>query len=355
MKSFEPQPDNEAYEKKYGEVKYYLQVLFNDKDDKMIDELYAEVRAFAGIVKIDPEPLIEEIKKGLLSDNADEFVSSAFEILKPLVDKSIEQPEAFEKQRRERVFEQGDNIRLSELLYYNFDLETGTAYVHSGYKAGLEKEGVITAFRKGLKELGKQVKAEERIKEIRATSWIVAAKPGLLKKMGFTVEGPISEELRAKHFSKESRPISSAHISREKFLEEYYTYEGGHWELTTDLAKVEKATGKLKKRMNTAGWDADSIFKMGLAFDEALTNAMKHGNKLDTAKKVLVDSVITEEKIKISVHDEGEGFDPGKVPDPTVEERKLVPTGRGVFLMRQIFDKVEFSDNGRQVTLIKHR
>lgn len=60
--------------------------------------------------------------------------------------------------------------------------------------------------------------ADERIKEIQATSWIVASNPGLLEKAGFTVAGSISEEMRMEHFSNESRPVSWAQINREKFL-----------------------------------------------------------------------------------------------------------------------------------------
>lgn len=140
----------------------------------------------------------------------------------------------------------------------------------------------------------------------------------------------------------------------EQLVENKDLFEGNYWELPTDLAQVEKATNKLKERMLAAGWDEDSTFKMILAVDEALTNAMKHGNKLDIGKKVLVDSAITSEEIKISVQDEGEGFDPNNLPDPTTETL-LENHGRGVFLMREFFDEVEFSDGGRQVTLTKRR
>ncbi len=72
-----------------------------------------------------------------------------------------------------------------------------------------------------MKELARQVSQNEKIKEIQATSWIVASNPGLLKKAGFNVEGAITEEMRTTHFNDEDRPVAWAHINREKLLERY--------------------------------------------------------------------------------------------------------------------------------------
>lgn len=88
-----------------------------------------------------------------------------------------------------------------------------------------------------------------------------------------------------------------------------------------------------------------------VAVTEAVNNAMQHGNKLDPAKKVDVEFKAGEKMITFLVHDQGDGFDYSTLPDPTNPENIEKPSGRGVFLMRHLADKVEFSDDGRTVHL----
>jgi serine/threonine-protein kinase RsbW len=91
-----------------------------------------------------------------------------------------------------------------------------------------------------------------------------------------------------------------------------------------------------------------------VAVTEAVNNAMQHGNKLDPSKKVDVEFKAGEKTITFLVHDQGEGFDYNTLPDPTNPENIEKPSGRGVFLMRHLADKVEFSDHGRTVHLNFH-
>lgn len=88
-----------------------------------------------------------------------------------------------------------------------------------------------------------------------------------------------------------------------------------------------------------------------VAVTEAVNNAMLHGNKFDPTKKVAVEYVADEKTISFLVHDQGEGFDHSTLPDPTNPENLEKPSGRGVFLMRHLADKVEFTDSGRTVHL----
>ncbi|MFH0804553.1 MAG: hypothetical protein V1896_03050 [Candidatus Zambryskibacteria bacterium] len=175
----------------------------------------------ADIIGIPSEPIIDNINTGLGSKNEEEFVDSSFILIKDLIDEKIKHPEIFQKAHRENVIQRSGNIKLSELMYYNVDLENGTAMIHVGHGEDLSLGEILKAFREGLKELAKQVQDDERIKEIQATSWIAAKNPGLLGKAGFTYEGLISEKEKIEHFKDETRPVGWAHIDRDLFLEKY--------------------------------------------------------------------------------------------------------------------------------------
>ena len=85
---------------------------------------------------------------------------------------------------------------------------------------------------------------------------------------------------------------------------------------------------------------------------EALSNAMLYGNASDPAKRVRVDVMVNDARISARVTDEGVGFDPRTIEDPTIPENITRPGGRGLFLMRELLDEVSYNDQGNSVTLI---
>lgn len=97
------------------------------------------------------------------------------------------------------------------------------------------------------------------------------------------------------------------------------------------------------------------VFGVRLALEEALVNAIKHGNGMDPNKKVHIECRANRERIWIRIRDEGQGFDINALPDPTLEENLEKPSGRGVLLMREFMNKVEYNDRGNCVTMEKHR
>jgi len=97
----------------------------------------------------------------------------------------------------------------------------------------------------------------------------------------------------------------------------------------------------------------DEIFNLKLALEEALTNAMRHGNVLNTVLYVNVHIKADKDKVIFDIHDQGKGFDFLDVPDPTKEPNLHNPSGRGVFLMRKVMDKVEYYDGGSGVRMTK--
>ncbi len=102
-------------------------------------------------------------------------------------------------------------------------------------------------------------------------------------------------------------------------------------------------------------WPTGEVFAVHLAADEALVNAVVHGNKLDPAKRVRFRCRISAQKIRIEIQDEGAGFDPDSLPDPTSPCRLGCPSGRGVMLMRTFMSRVEFHDRGNHVVMEKDR
>lgn len=89
-----------------------------------------------------------------------------------------------------------------------------------------------------------------------------------------------------------------------------------------------------------------------IAMTEAVTNAIVHGNKEDPAKYVNVSYTTEDDQISFTVVDEGKGFDFSNLPDPTAPENIEKPSGRGIFLMKNLADEVEFLEDGRGVKLI---
>jgi serine/threonine-protein kinase RsbW len=97
----------------------------------------------------------------------------------------------------------------------------------------------------------------------------------------------------------------------------------------------------------------DTRVNVPLACDEAITNAILHGNRSRTDKKVSIQIYVSPNRFRIRVRDEGDGFQPEQVSDPTQGEALLRSRGRGVYLMRSIMDSVVFREGGRVVELEK--
>ena len=123
--------------------------------------------------------------------------------------------------------------------------------------------------------------------------------------------------------------------------------------ISTDISKVLPLAHTVSRRVYRLTHSDELAFKIKLAIEEALTNAMRHGNKLDRNLKVHVKIAADAKKITIDIRDQGSGFDHRGVPDPTTPQRAGHPSGRGVYLMRKIMDSVRYFDKGRRVVLVK--
>jgi serine/threonine-protein kinase RsbW len=112
--------------------------------------------------------------------------------------------------------------------------------------------------------------------------------------------------------------------------------------LPSRIEAVNEAAAALARTLSDLEADEQIAFGLDMAIREAVTNAVMHGNKQDEAKEVRVNIKSSPEAIEISVHDEGQGFNPTEVPDPTAAENIMKSSGRGIFFMRNFVDEVEW-------------
>lgn len=115
------------------------------------------------------------------------------------------------------------------------------------------------------------------------------------------------------------------------------------------VASVQKA---IVGHVCASGHGPDTQFAVRLALDEALANAILHGNGNDPTKEVTVEYTVTADDVRIQVCDEGNGFNPTNVPDPTLPENLCKPNGRGIMLMRAYMKDIRYNECGNCVTLV---
>jgi anti-sigma regulatory factor (Ser/Thr protein kinase) len=124
-------------------------------------------------------------------------------------------------------------------------------------------------------------------------------------------------------------------------------------ELPNDLRAIERSVDYLMEKGCEVGFDYHRLrlnFRVGLT--EALANAMLYGNCRDPRKSVRVEACLTPAEITVQVTDEGRGFDPGALLDPTLPANRVRPGGRGIYLIRQLMDRVEFNERGNSITMV---
>jgi serine/threonine-protein kinase RsbW len=128
-------------------------------------------------------------------------------------------------------------------------------------------------------------------------------------------------------------------------------------QLLSRFENIELAERMLNEVGRSSGVDEELLYWAGMALREALANAIKHGNKLSPSKRVHVHILVSpKEVLHITVEDEGEGFNPASLGDPTSPQNLLRESGRGVFYMRNFMDEVRFATaegGGTRIELVK--
>jgi serine/threonine-protein kinase RsbW len=112
---------------------------------------------------------------------------------------------------------------------------------------------------------------------------------------------------------------------------------------------------EILRELKVLGWNGRDLFGVQLALEESLTNAIRHGNRLDDSKQVVVQCKLSPERFWLKVRDEGGGFQPQTVPDCTADENLECPGGRGLALIMAYMTRVEYNKRGNCVTMEKIR
>jgi serine/threonine-protein kinase RsbW len=113
----------------------------------------------------------------------------------------------------------------------------------------------------------------------------------------------------------------------------------------------ERIIGLLEER----GYSMRDVFAVRLALEEALVNAIKHGNQLDPDKTVRVHAHVGPDRVYVEIEDQGPGYNPEDVPDPTLDENIERASGRGLMLIKSFMTKVDFNTKGNCIRLEKLR
>jgi serine/threonine-protein kinase RsbW len=123
--------------------------------------------------------------------------------------------------------------------------------------------------------------------------------------------------------------------------------------IPSDPAEARRVQEEIEQLLQTRSAHDHDIFSIRLALEEALVNAIKHGNQMDRAKKVFISYRFLNDRFEVLIADEGPGFDPTDVPDPTAVENLERPCGRGLMLMRHYMSEVNYNQRGNTVSMKK--
>ena len=125
--------------------------------------------------------------------------------------------------------------------------------------------------------------------------------------------------------------------------------------IPSDLAEARRIQCVIEEALVASAYSEHDIFSIKLALEEALVNAIKHGNQMDPDKRVFVTYRVSPHRFEVKITDEGMGFNPEDVPDPTEEINIERPCGRGLLLMRGFMTEVIYHPPGNSVSMAKDR
>jgi hypothetical protein len=225
MENRETPPDNatrtETKRQEFeGKIRSALKIIF--ESEKTGEARVVKIRDSLVMLQslVDPsKSFLDGLEDCKQIEDKEEFVSRVFEIISPIIDVKFDKPVEFELASRKTFLERGNLTSINELLAYNLEDEALVLHVPPNETTPLKDK--LRLLKEGLKALAEIVKNNENIQVIIGSSWIIADHPEIIERLGFTIEGPVSEEQRQEYFGNDPREVHSAKMSREDFLKKY--------------------------------------------------------------------------------------------------------------------------------------
>lgn len=125
--------------------------------------------------------------------------------------------------------------------------------------------------------------------------------------------------------------------------------------IPSTLTEGNRVVNDILRLLVAHDFDSKDVYAVRLALDEAVVNAMKHGNQYDPGKSVRISYRVNGQRVDIRIKDDGPGFNPSELPDPLAEENLERPCGRGVMLIHHYMTFVEYSQAGNEVSMSRLR
>ena len=128
-----------------------------------------------------------------------------------------------------------------------------------------------------------------------------------------------------------------------------------HTNIPSSKDAAHEAIEQLLHALSDAGWEGREYFHVQMAIEEALVNAVTHGNKESPDKVVEIEFKVAVDTVFMRIKDQGEGFRPDELPDPRDDDYLECTNGRGVMLIKEMMSQVEYNNVGNEVTMVKQR
>lgn len=125
--------------------------------------------------------------------------------------------------------------------------------------------------------------------------------------------------------------------------------------IPSEFGEGHRVQDEIIAALESHGYGDRDVFSVRLALEEAIVNAIKHGNQMDAEKRVHIHYCVSSELFHVRIEDEGPGFNPVELPDPTAPENMEKLCGRGVMLIKGFMTSVDYHGRGNVVTMSKKR
>jgi hypothetical protein len=170
-------------------------------------------------LQISAQEISDQLDEALLITDEQEQINQITKILSPLFLFKKQNLGLFERIRTQSRLEKGGYVPVNEVIYYG--IHTDDLHIHLADASDFGVKKKIRLMKDGLRKIAQDLAEHPEVKKISATAWIVASNPGLMERLGFDVQGEISDKLKEAYFKDEQRPVSRAVMSREEFLKKY--------------------------------------------------------------------------------------------------------------------------------------